>query len=140
MEPIYKEYSLATILNLITGINALSSWQELRSLLEYLNGEEFPDYKIISVSNNVRSKILVKNRQFIELDITMFKVGYLNSENQQLFLNDWLTKQELIYGKSFKVYFDGKLEKLDNELKNADNQEQDSFQKRKQANLFKMSS
>lgn len=134
----YKEYKLATILNVITGINALSSWYEVKSLLEYLNGEKFPEYKVMSVLNSVRSKILIKNRQFIELDVIMFKAGYLNAKDQQLFLKNWLDQQEMIFGKSFKVYFDGRLEEISNELKNVDSQEQSSFQKIKRPNFAKI--
>ena len=94
----YREYKLATILNVITGMNALSSWEEVKSLSEYLNGEIVPDYN--------------------------------SAENPILFINNWIAQQEMIFGKRFKVYFDGEIEVIKNELSTAnDDLGQMSFQK-----------
>ncbi len=126
----YREYKLATILNVITGMNALSSWEEVKSLSEYLNGEIVPDYKIVSALNNARTKLLLKNRQFIELDLIELKAGYNSAENPILFINNWIAQQEMIFGKRFKVYFDGEIEVIKNELSTAnDDLGQMSFQK-----------
>ena len=95
-----------------------------------MNGEIVPDYKIVTALNNARTKLLLKNRQFIELDLIELKAGYNSAENPILFINNWIAQQEMIFGKRFKVYFDGEIEVIKNELSTAnDDLGQMSFQK-----------
>lgn len=114
MEKMYKEYKLETILNVITGINGLSDWTEVKELVEFLEGKSVADYQMMSAINNARNKILFKNRQFVELDVIGVKAELAQAEDIMLFLERWKRKQERKYGVNFRIYYNGKLEAIQN--------------------------
>lgn len=124
-ECIYKEYKLGTILNVITGYNKLSNWNELIDILEFFNGGPFPDYQLKKVALEARNKILFNNREFIQIDMVELNVLMRQSDDSQRTLNNWLKKQEQVFGSTFLVSYKGELKRKD-----LDNENNKSFEEK----------
>lgn len=118
-ESIYKEYKLGTILNVITGINKLSTNSELRDILEFFNGGSFPNYELMKIALEVRNKIIFHNREFINVDMLELKAIMSQNGDAQESLNKWLSRQEQIFGSTFLVSYKGEVIRKDAE--NEDN-------------------
>lgn len=118
-ESIYKEYKLGTVLNVITGINKLSTKSEFRDILEFFNGSPFPDYELMKIALESRNKIIFHNREFINVDMLELKTIMSQNGDNQLALNNWLSRQEQIFGSTFLVSYKGEMIRKD--LENEDN-------------------
>lgn len=100
---IYKEFSLGAVLNIITGVNGLASWDEVKELLTYFNGGCFENYQVKNVCVDARSKLIFKNRGFINLNITDLNIKLNNNNNRDLALEEWLKEQEILFGERVLV-------------------------------------
>lgn len=120
IENCYREYKLATILNVVTGINKLSTSDELKDILMFMNGEDFANYQMPKIALDIRNKILLNNREFINVDITSLNILLIQNSDKQLAIKQWLREQEKIFGSSFLVSRQGEMKRV--EIKIDDNQ------------------
>lgn len=117
-ESICKEYKLGTILNVITGVNKLSTNSEFRDILEFFNGSPFPDYELMKIALEVRNKIIFHNREFINVDMLELKAMMGQNGDNQLAINNWLSRQEQVFGSTFLVSHKGEVIRKDAENDN----------------------
>ncbi len=108
----YKEFSLGAVLNVITGVNGLASWDEVKELLTFFNGGCFENYQVKNVCVDARSKLIFKNRGFINLNITDLNIKLNNNDNRELALEQWLKEQEILFGERVLVSRKGDVQSI----------------------------
>ena len=112
---IYKEFSLGAVLNIVTGVNGLASWDEVNELLTFFNGGCFENYQIKNVCTDARCKLIFKNRGFVNLDIIGLNIKLNNNNDRELVLNQWLREQECLFSKNVLVSRKGDMQTMKKE-------------------------
>lgn len=123
-----KEFSLGAVLNVVTGVNGLASWEEVKELLTFFNGGYFENYQVKNVCVDARSKLIFKNRGFINLNITDLNIKLNNNSNRELALEQWLKEQEILFGERVLVSRKGDVQSIKKINVNSDEEKETSYQ------------
>lgn len=123
-----KEFSLGAVLNVVTGVNGLASWEEVKELLAFFNGGYFENYQVKNVSVDARSKLIFKNRGFINLNITDLNIKLNNNSNRELALEQWLKEQEILFGERVLVSRKGDVQSIKKVNDNSFDEKETSYQ------------
>lgn len=111
-EIIYKEYKLGTILNVVTGVNILSTWPEILDIITFFYGTSFESYQVPKILNDIRNKIITNNSEFVDIDVVELKLRLLNASDKQMVANEWLSEQEAHYPSTILISRSGKIKNI----------------------------